>query len=154
MYQDITAGLNIRPHPIRPSVRLLLQHFSSQVAIQAKEVCQLSRGINLALPDILALSQHRRRNQLIPILPRHELRRAHEDSNPVNERRVLPVLFSLQRRLNRRVDLLLCREWVVRECGGMLGGEGLADAARAGRLLCFAVDERGALEGDLRAQGF
>ena len=63
------------------------------MAIEPQKVRQLGRSINLCLPDILALAEHRRSHQLVPILPRDEVRCFQKHGRAVCKGQQLPFRF-------------------------------------------------------------
>lgn len=82
--------VNSAPHAVATAVRLLLKNLSGVVAVQTEEVSQLSGGINLALPDVLALAEHSSGNKIISVLGGNELSSTLEDGDTVHEGSVLP----------------------------------------------------------------
>jgi hypothetical protein len=100
---------------------LFLQQFGRKIAIKAEEISQFSRSINLSLPDILALAQHRRCDEFIPVLGTDQVRCLEEYGRSVDEGRVLPILLGLQGRFNGGQNLLLRGNRVICEGSRMLG---------------------------------
>lgn len=142
--------VNARPDTVCTPLRLLAHDLGGVVTRQSEEIGQLSSSVNLALPNVLALSKHGRSNQLITVLGCRQLGGALEDSRSINERCVLPVLLRLEGGLDSSADLLFAGERVVCESGSMLCGEDLVLVGVD--LLGDAVEDDLALEGELRAE--
>lgn len=142
--------LHAAPHAVGTAGRLPLQQLGCVVAVEAEEVGQFGRGVDLALPDVLALAQHRRRDELVAVLGGHQLCCPLEDGRSVNERGLLPALLRLQSGLDGGGDLLLGRQRVVGEGCAVLGGHDLIQ--RLGYLLSFAIVVDFALDWQLRSQ--
>lgn len=83
------------PHAITATVRLLVENLTNEVAVETEEVSQLSSGIDLGLPDVLALAEHSGSNQVITVLSSGQLGGLEEDSSSVDERSLLPFLLGL-----------------------------------------------------------
>lgn len=141
------AGQYIPPHAISVPGGLLSHQFRREVAVLTEEVCQLGRGVDLTLPDILSLTQHGRRNQLIPVFARGQLGGLHEDSSAIDEGGLLPALLGLESGFDGSSDLLLGSKRVVGEGSGMFRRHWLV--YRLGDLLGHTVVEDFTLDGEL-----
>src|SRR5581483_5241609 len=73
--------------------------------VEAPEVDELARRVDLGLVGGLRLPEHRRRVQRLPPRPREELRRAQEDRRTLLPRRPRPVVPRVRGSGDRAVDL-------------------------------------------------
>ena len=69
----------------------------------------LRSSINLRLPRILPLAQHRRSKELVPVLATNEIRRLQEDRGAIVPGHALPLRLRLQRAIDGLRDDLLVR---------------------------------------------
>lgn len=88
-----------------------------------EEVAQLSSGIDLSLPDCLALAQHGPRHQLIAVLVRDQVGRLEEDAGSLGKRRGRPRRASLESSRDGLLDIgrrgvgILCHGLARRRVG-------------------------------------
>jgi len=77
--------LHLVPLPGEMDLGLLREQRPRLLDVVSEEVHGLCRGINLRLPDVFALAQHRGGIEILPVLSGNELRRAEEDGRAVFE---------------------------------------------------------------------
>jgi hypothetical protein len=93
------------PHP-RPRLRLLGVDLLREVRVEAPEVDQLARAVDLRLVRRLALAEHGGGVQDGAVARGEELGGALEDGEAVLPRPVHPLLLRLARRVDRLADLI------------------------------------------------
>lgn len=86
-----TTELNAVPHALGVLGGLLLVDLLGVLAVEAEEIAELGSGINLGLPDVLALAEHGSGHHLVAVLGREEIGRLEEDSDTVVEGNGLPL---------------------------------------------------------------
>lgn len=120
MYLQWKGERHLPPHSITPTIWLALKDLGRIIAVETEEIRQLGRSVNLSLPDVLTLTQHRCSNQVKPVLARDQLSSLEENRGSVNKGSFFPIFLCLQCRFNGGVGLLLGGKWVVRENRVML----------------------------------
>lgn len=98
------------PHAVGPSSRLSREKLGGVVTVETEEISQLGGCIDLGLPDILALAQHRGGDELIAVPCRGKLGCPLENSRPIDKRGLLPPLLCLQGGFDGSRDLLFASE--------------------------------------------
>lgn len=71
--------------------RLLVVDLLGILAVKAPEITQLGCSIDLCLPRVLALAEHRSRHNLVAVLLAQQVSCLEEDRNTVRERHRLPA---------------------------------------------------------------
>jgi hypothetical protein len=74
--------------------------------VEAEEVAKLSGSIDLGLPGVLALAQHRRSHNVVAVFGADQVRRLQEDGGAVGERQGLPIGLGGQGGFNGGSDIL------------------------------------------------
>ena len=144
------AILSAVPHARRVARRLDGVHVVDVLHTEAQKVADLRTGINLSLPHVLALADHRRGKQLVAVLVRDQVRGLEADGGTLAPRHVRPDLLGLERTLDRRVDHGLVGLVVVAQHLLVVTGVHLLALLARGELA--AIDNDGHLLGARRNQ--
>lgn len=107
------------PHAWAVVFRLLGIQLFSILHREPQKVTQLSRGINLRLPSILPLAQHRGSQQLVAVLSTHEVRGLEEDGSAVCKGHLLPCLLRGEGSINGSRDICGAGAGEVCDGGGV-----------------------------------
>lgn len=129
------------PHARGIVFRLLSIQLFSILNSESQEITQLSSSIDLSLPDILALAQHRGSQQLIAILATHEVGRFQEDGRTVGKGHLLPRLLGREGGVDGFCDIRGAGAGVLGDGGGVGGRVRLSLDCGRGDLL--AADDEG-----------
>jgi hypothetical protein len=91
------------------------------VDVEAKEVSQLSGGVDLGLPSVLALAEHGSGHDVVSVLGGDEVGSLEEDGSSVVEGESLPGGLGSQSSVNGSRDISCCGSVVGGDSSGMVG---------------------------------
>jgi hypothetical protein len=97
--------LHAVPHAAR-ALGLLRVDLAREVDVEAQEVDQLARRVDLGLVRVLGLAEHRGRVQRVPEVAGQQVRGLQEHGRPRVERHRGPIAAGLQGRVDRALGLL------------------------------------------------
>jgi hypothetical protein len=103
----------------RRAERLLFEDLPPEVDVEAPEVDQLARCVDLRLVARLALAEHRGRGQRVPPRPGEQFGGLEEDGGPIVVRHALPPRSSSPSCLHGSPDVVRCRVVQRAEDGGL-----------------------------------
>jgi hypothetical protein len=119
----------------------------SVVYVEAEEVSQLSSGIDLSLPSVLALTEHGSGHDVVTVLGGDQIGSLEEDGGSVGEGERLPSRLGSQSSVNGGRDICSGGSVVRGNGGGMVGRVLLL--GESGSLDLLAANNDGNLDGQL-----
>lgn len=113
---------------LTPNLKKSVNYFRvshGSLSTQKKRAIHLSGSIDLRLPCVLSLTEHSGRQELVPVLPAHQIRRLQEDGSTVVPRHRLPLCLRGERAIDGLRDDLLVRLVVLAQRLRVVGGDEL-----------------------------
>jgi hypothetical protein len=135
------------PDTGRVVLRLDAVELLSIVDVEAEEVSQLSGGIDLSLPSVLALAEHGSSHDVVTVLGGDQIGSLEEDGGSVGEGERLPSRLGSQSSVNGGRDICSGGSVVRGNGGGMVGRVLLL--GESGSLDLLTANDDGNLDGQL-----